>query len=1084
MYVVIPSIIATGVFGAGFYISSVSAKRKLYSKPMQPMQPSQYPRVNQYPVQSRAAVVNDSKKREQIIANTNLLTGQMNELKLEIANRGEAKKRALEEQQKQQKIAENAQTERKRIEATTLAQASAKEVERLRKEQDDKKKALEEKKQVLTTTPQGTVQANNSNARLQQVARRLEGVKKKQEEQDKFEIQHPTTTTPQGKVQANNSNARLQQVARRLDELKINKKRPAPVSTPQGTVQANNSNARLQQVARKLERVKEEQEKQEKPPTTSPFVTGKANNSQVDKELNELNGLANKKIDLVYKELIPRSKGYTGNISEVFDEIINLTKDTLDWGIIDLKTKAADIIYNFTQNTNEIKLRVEEFKELIGTTKSSLSADKTKHIEILKSLLENIKVLIKDIESIIGKIGKQEEEINKILADIKEIQRKQPSPAKGLTVKELIAHKKDIFSKGIGYYNTIIYNDKLIDDSWKLLFIGELDDKLNQLALDASMIKNGASDKFVRMKEDDEKIDALLKIINSNNSKIDIKIDKQPSLISIKEIIEEIKDIVESLEKDEKKISEIVTEISKLISEKVSKRKPNIGTQGRAFKGSLSRSSSAASYMSQQEQPSPKGKQGSPFSQASISPFPSRPPSQNGQTNNSSSISKLKESARDLVVEGNNHIANITNNSNEINTLINNSENRKFNKINRIGIAASTADLKIIMKSSERINKELNEKMEYINKVKNTQDINNTINEIRNNIEILGGYDKEMDTILEKVKKIVETKQNNSNSDDKCSQLGGFTYKSNSCYLDSLLMALFHSKDKYINDEILTKNIKNDGSKLYELKIEIQTELNRLANLIYDNKKDEKDTTTTQLRKLFTDASELIKDKLGKGDLLAHNWISHQRDPIDVYTLLEILFEIKPELSTENKRYDNNDKENPGKPKITKSTDSIFIKTYFDIKKEEPDKIYKISEMIPTHGVETDGIWGKTENGRVKGDRVISVTDVTYIKSPILGIITPRISHSTGRKSEVQILPSLSLKLEGNTKYLILKSIIVHDGTASEGHYTAYIKCSDNWYLYDDRNFKDNGMVLKGTDEDILKNKDVLKNSHALFYFP
>jgi ubiquitin C-terminal hydrolase len=76
------------------------------------------------------------------------------------------------------------------------------------------------------------------------------------------------------------------------------------------------------------------------------------------------------------------------------------------------------------------------------------------------------------------------------------------------------------------------------------------------------------------------------------------------------------------------------------------------------------------------------------------------------------------------------------------------------------------------------------------------------------------------------------------------------------------------------------------------------------------------------------------------------------------------------------------------------------------------------------------------------------------------------------------------LKLEGNTKYLILKSIIVHDGTASEGHYTAYIKCSDNWYLYDDRNFKDNGMVLKGTDEDILKNKDVLKNSHALFYFP
>jgi hypothetical protein len=1065
MYVVIPSIIATGVFGAGFYISSVVDKRKRYS---QPLQTSQYKRVTQYPVQSRATAINNSvikREQEQLIVNRDLLGRELNELRLELAYKKETRRKALEEQKKQQQIANNAQTERKRIEATTLAQSSAREAERLKKEQEDKQRRIDElkKQQVVTTTPQGTVQANNSNARLQQVARRL-------------------------------------------DELRINKKRPAPVSTPQGTVQANNSKVRtnLQQVARRLE----EFEVKPVSPIKVSQDKGQSNNSKVEKELRELEELINQKSRVPYETLIPKLNRYASNIGNVFIEIQTLTNDSLDWGVSGLKTRADGILNGTTENKNKIKLLSDRFNELFKTTKLNAN-DKTKNIEIMKSLLKNIEGLIKDIEFLIGVIELNEKEINQILADIKGIQKKQSSPMgkqqspfqqaskspfasqngqsntskKELELNrlvdketEILRLKKEIFDKGIGYYKSIIHNDELIDDSYKLLLTSELDEKINELSIDALRIKNDASIKLLEIEEEDKKIDALLdNIIKFNNSEIDIKIKEYQSLIkSIKEIVEAIKDIIGLLEKDEKEMIEIVTEVSKLISEKVSKRKPNIGAQGRAFKGSLSRSSSAASSMFQQEQPSPKGKQGSPFQQASKTPFSF----QNGQTNNSSLINRLKESARNLVIQGNNHIQDINNKSFEINTLI---VNKKFNKKNKIGIDSSLIDLASIMNTSETINRELNKKMEYINTLRSAEDINNAINETRNNVEILDDYNKEMDKILAKVKKLVETKQNNSNSSEKCAKLGGFIYDNkNSCYLDSILMALFHSKDKYIEKILLKNDIKDDNPDLLKLKKDIQEELNRLANVIYSEEK----SSAQQLRKLFTDASELIKDKKRTSDLFAYNWTSHQRDPIDVYTLLEMLFEIKPELLIEEKKFDNANKDLPGKPKVRNSTESIFIKTYFEIEEKEPDKIYKISEMIPKHGVETDGISGKTGNGRLKGERIISITDVTYIKSPILGIITSRNSRSSGQKLMANIIPSLSLKLEGNTKYLILKSIIVHHGSASGGHYMAYIKCSDNWYFYNDMDFEDKGMVLVGTDQDIINNEDVIKNSHALFYFP
>ena len=74
-------------------------------------------------------------------------------------------------------------------------------------------------------------------------------------------------------------------------------------------------------------------------------------------------------------------------------------------------------------------------------------------------------------------------------------------------------------------------------------------------------------------------------------------------------------------------------------------------------------------------------------------------------------------------------------------------------------------------------------------------------------------------------------------------------------------------------------------------------------------------------------------------------------------------------------------------------------------------------------------------------------------------------------KNTTPIKPPKTIRLNEDSAELHLNNIIVHVGhTIESGHYVAYFKCNDNWYLYNDLN-PQNKMERVGTYEQLLKHR-------------
>jgi hypothetical protein len=122
----------------------------------------------------------------------------------------------------------------------------------------------------------------------------------------------------------------------------------------------------------------------------------------------------------------------------------------------------------------------------------------------------------------------------------------------------------------------------------------------------------------------------------------------------------------------------------------------------------------------------------------------------------------------------------------------------------------------------------------------------------------------------------------------KCN-ISGLTWTQNSCYLDSVLIALMGTENSFIHDHILDKNLSLIGEKnLFcgknkERDLEIRSEIQRELNVIYKNIKDpnSKDLYCTTLRKLFRNC----------GDYQFHT--GSMQDPTEFLEYLCQIFDIK-----------------------------------------------------------------------------------------------------------------------------------------------------------------------------------------------
>lgn len=120
-----------------------------------------------------------------------------------------------------------------------------------------------------------------------------------------------------------------------------------------------------------------------------------------------------------------------------------------------------------------------------------------------------------------------------------------------------------------------------------------------------------------------------------------------------------------------------------------------------------------------------------------------------------------------------------------------------------------------------------------------------------------------------------------------CESLGGLINKSNSCYLDSILIALFHNINPYIYDEILKKPVHFNNDELQNIAREIQKLLRTVYNSISKGVKG----FCVRLRNSF-EKFDKIYSKVYNVRLEDIDWKSEQLEPKDVINILIKIFKI------------------------------------------------------------------------------------------------------------------------------------------------------------------------------------------------
>ncbi len=267
--------------------------------------------------------------------------------------------------------------------------------------------------------------------------------------------------------------------------------------------------------------------------------------------------------------------------------------------------------------------------------------------------------------------------------------------------------------------------------------------------------------------------------------------------------------------------------------------------------------------------------------------------------------------------------------------------------------------------------------------------------------------------------------------------------ENNSCFLDSLLVAFFHFKNKEIFNLFFNSEIKDfNNPKLKKMGNLIKKELFNIYSFIHKSNHNENEEYIycSLFRKLLQYYYDIYIQLFPKNKILYNsndNWIRKQIDIFELLNYLSIIFDFKSKKMTkiidgENKVYSNF---------------IIEIPVYELIGKKK----LNINELFPskTERYELDDE-NKYRNSR---GELISFYEKRreYIKTS--SFIYFQIYRNMG--SEEKIRTSIEypeeIKIKENSKNLKIKSLIIHLGeSVNSGHYITIIKRRNKWYIYND----------------------------------
>lgn len=316
----------------------------------------------------------------------------------------------------------------------------------------------------------------------------------------------------------------------------------------------------------------------------------------------------------------------------------------------------------------------------------------------------------------------------------------------------------------------------------------------------------------------------------------------------------------------------------------------------------------------------------------------------------------------------------------------------------------------------------------------------------------------------------------------RCGNQGGFSNEYNSCYLDSVLLALFHFPNNAFMKALTEAHFVLSADDNIGRTIATQI-IKTLVNL-YNRVSMGGVAMCTRLRELFSKYDRYYSTKFAIEHL---EWRSEQLEPIDVIMFFDRLVALPLSVEVETKVYGTNIKR-----KYLKKADLQFIRT--SISHTSPSSfLIDASELYGKSTILLKSYVPRTVHHQIFSSAnewkpinkqpgfLHRIGHVTYLSAPYMFIHIAR--HIGHEKLRTFIDVPEKVKLKKNKRNLYLQSIIVHHGGVHGGHYTCCIKCLKSWYYYDDLKFT--GELVKiGDFNDLVRfnNGMVFKNCTDLIY--
>jgi hypothetical protein len=290
----------------------------------------------------------------------------------------------------------------------------------------------------------------------------------------------------------------------------------------------------------------------------------------------------------------------------------------------------------------------------------------------------------------------------------------------------------------------------------------------------------------------------------------------------------------------------------------------------------------------------------------------------------------------------------------------------------------------------------------------------------------------------------------------KCNNIDIYYDGENSCYIDSLMVALFNKKNVNIEELLFNADVKNyNNDSLTKLGTNIKKELLKLYKKISFQDVNEDINKCTNLRKLFQEYFKIYKKKINKKyDTI--EWTNSQNDYTDILIFLQIIFNIPDTL-----KYKRN---------------NIIEKRYFldvfplDLFLNAYDVLY-VKDYYPKY----TSTFSYIDDNDIESDYT---NKIEYLSTPLLFIQFNRIYQH--EKLDTKIIPILKLKLKENKYPLYLNAILIQQyGTADSGHYICLYECDNIWYEFNDLNKKNTKI---GSFNKILDQEYYTRNITGLYY--